>query len=131
MLTAAQIMTSDVVTIAPNATIQDAIELLVHRRISGLPVVDPTGRLVGIITEFALLAMAYNQDVQNDPVEHHMTRDVLTVDASDAISHVTDVFILHRVRRLPVVQGGRLVGLLSRHDVLSALLSEQAPVCTA
>ena len=124
-------MTTDVVTISPNATIQDAIELLVHRRISGLPVINGAGQLVGIITEFALLAMAYNQDVQNDPVENHMTREVLTVEAGDSISRVTDLFILHRVRRLPVVQGGRLVGLLSRHDILNALLSERAPVCTA
>ncbi|TWT66294.1 Inosine-5'-monophosphate dehydrogenase [Posidoniimonas polymericola] len=131
MLTTAQIMTTDVVTISSTATIQDAIELLVRRRISGLPVIGPTGQLVGIITEFALLAMAYDQDLQDDPIERHMTRDVITVDSSDSISRATDLFILHRVRRLPVVEGGRLVGLLSRHDILNALISERAPVCTA
>lgn len=131
MLTTAQIMTTDVVTISSSATVQQAIERLVQRRISGLPVVNDAGQLVGIITEFALLAMAYDHDVQDDPIERHMTRDVITVDSSDSLSRATDLFILHRVRRLPVVEGGRLVGLLSRHDILSALLSERAPVCTA
>lgn len=131
MFTAEQIMTPDVVTISPSASIQDAIGLLVNRRISGLPVVNDNGQLVGIITEFALLAMAYDSQVQNDPVERHMTRDVITVEASDQLSQITDQFILHRVRRLPVVRNSRLVGLLSRYDVLNALINERAPVCTA
>lgn len=130
MITAEQIMTPDVVTIPPTATIGDAIELLVSRRISGLPVTDETGKLVGIVTEFALLAMAYDKQVQCDPVSRHMTRQVITVDAKDSVSRATDLFILHRVRRLPVVREGRLIGLLSRYDVLNALLNERAPVCT-
>lgn len=131
MLTAEQIMTPNVVTIPPTTTIQEAIDLLVVRRISGLPITDEAGRLVGIITEFALLAMAYDKNVQSDPVERHMTRDVITVSATDSLSRITDLFILHRVRRLPVVKDGRLVGLVSRQDVLAALSSQQAPICSA
>jgi len=131
MLTAEQIMTPGVVTIPPSTTIQEAIDLLVLRRISGLPVIDASGRLIGIITEFALLAMAYDKNVQSDPVERHMTRDVITVAATDSISKITDLFILHRVRRLPVVREGRLLGLVSRQDVLAALSSQQAPICSA
>ncbi|MCA9242142.1 MAG: CBS domain-containing protein [Planctomycetales bacterium] len=131
MLTAEQIMTTDVVTIQSTATIDDAIQLLVSRRISGIPVVDQDNKLVGIITEFALLAMAYDHDVQNDPVDKHMTRDVITVNATDTVNRVTDLFIVHRVRRLPVVRNGQLVGLLARYDVLNALHQSQPPVCTA
>lgn len=128
-MTAEHYMTPGVVTIRPEATISEAIELLLNRRISGLPVVDEQGRMIGMITEFALMAMAYDQNIQHQTVAQHMTRDVITVDASDTISRIADLCILHRVRRLPVLDGGRLVGLVSRRDVLQALHTEQAMVC--
>lgn len=131
MLSAEQIMTTGVVTIRPEASIQDAIDLILKRRISGLPVVDSAGKLCGILTEFALLAMAYDQDVTHQCVYQHMTRDVITADASTPANQLADLFIIHRVRRLPILKHGRLAGLVSRVDVLRALCAEQAPVCTA
>ena len=82
MLTAAAIMTEDLVTIHPDAPIKDAIDLLLTKQISGLPVMDDDGDLVGVITEFALLAMVYDQDVKNHTVGQHMTRELITVDAT-------------------------------------------------
>jgi CBS domain-containing protein len=131
MLTAEQIMISGVVTIRPEATIRDAIELLLERRISGLPVVDASGALVGMITEYALLALAYDRQVTHETVAQHMTRDIIAADADDPVNSLADQFIVHRVRRLPVTSGGRLVGLVSRVDVLRALYEAEAPVCTA
>lgn len=128
-LTAEHYMSRGVVTIRPEATINEAINVLLERKISGLPVVDDQGRLVGVITEFALMAMAYDQNVQHQTVAQHMTREVITVDVSDTISRVADLCILHRVRRLPVLEAGRLAGLVSRRDVLLALHDEHAPVC--
>ncbi|MEO0531305.1 MAG: CBS domain-containing protein [Planctomycetota bacterium] len=128
MLAVNEIMTPNVVTIGPDASIGDAIELLLARRVSGLPVVDGAGRLVGILTEFALMALAYDQNVADHTVADHMTHDVLTVDADDAVNKVADLCIVHRVRRLPVLEKGRLVGLVSRRDVLEALYKAKAPV---
>ena len=128
MLTIQQIMSPSVVTIGPEATIGEAIELLLARRISGLPVVDADQRLVGILTEFALLALAYDREITGQTVDQHMTRDVLTVDAADPLNKVADLCIVHRVRRLPVLENGRLVGLVSRRDVLEALFHASAPV---
>ena len=131
MLTADQIMTSDITTIRPDASIQEAIELLLQRGISGLPVTDDEGHLVGVITEFALLAIAYDHDVPNHTVQEYMTTDVVTVDASEPVDRVADLCIVHRVRRVPVMESGRLVGLISRRDVLRALYEADTAVCTA
>lgn len=128
MLTAEQVMTTNVVTIDPNATIHEAIELLISRKISGLPVIDHDNRLVGILTEFALLALAYDHEIAHQTVEQHMTKDVLTVQANTPVNKIADQRIVHRVRRLPVVQGDRLVGMVSRRDVLKALYEAEAPV---
>jgi CBS domain-containing protein len=121
MLTASDIMTDELATIRPTAPIEDAIDLLLNKEISGLPVTDDDGYLVGIITEFALLAMVYDQQVKNHTVEQHMTRELITVNADDPISRVADLCIVHRVRRLPVMRHGRLVGIIARRDVLKAL----------
>ncbi|WP_425399781.1 CBS domain-containing protein [Aeoliella sp.] len=131
MLTAEQIMTPDVHTIGPESSIREAIEKLLDKRISGLPVVDRSGTLVGILSEYALLAMAYDKTVTHQTVAQHMTREVISVDAKAPVNRVADQFIVHRVRRLPVVKDGRLVGLISRVDVLKALYTAEAPVCSA
>ena len=131
MLTARAIMTEDVVTIGPDASIQDAIELLLLQRISGLPVTDQEGHLIGIVTEFALLAIAYDAKVCSHSIADHMTTEVFTVNADDPVNKVADLCIVHRVRRVPVVENGRLVGLISRRDVLKAMYEAQSPICTA
>ena len=131
MLTAGAIMTSDLVTVRPDASVQEAIDVLLNQQISGLPVVEDDGRLVGVITEFALLAVAYDKRVKNHSVRHHMTRDVIAVDVDDPISRIADLCIVHRVRRVPVMKDGRLVGIISRRDVLRALIENPAALCTA
>jgi CBS domain-containing protein len=131
MLTAGAIMTSDLITVRPEASIEDAIELLLGQQISGLPVTDDDGRLVGVITEFALLAVTYDRRVKNHTVSQHMTREVITVDIDDPVSRVADLCIVHRVRRVPVMKDGRLVGVIARRDVLRALVESNAAVCTA
>jgi CBS domain-containing protein len=131
MLSARAIMTENVVTISPEASIQEAIETLLKQEFSGLPVLDRQGNLVGIVTEFALLGLVYDDRIRSDAVSKHMTTELLTVDADDPVSKVADLCIVHRVRRVPVLDKGRLVGLIARRDVLRALYESQAPVCTA
>lgn len=129
MITAGQIMTSEIATIQPEASIQSAIDLLLERRVSGLPVVDDNDELVGMITEFALLAIAYDSHVQCQTVEQHMTKEVITVETSEPVNRVADLCIVHRVRRVPVMEGKRLVGLISRRDLLRALIELDRAVC--
>lgn len=129
MLTARDIMTEGVVTIAPGAFLQDAIEAIIAHEVSGLPVVEADGKLVGIITEFALLATAYDPATACDVVSQHMTPEVISVGADDSIRKVADLFIVHRVRRVPVLDQGRLVGLIARRDVLKAVYESAPQIC--
>jgi CBS domain-containing protein len=128
MLTAGAIMTPELVTVRPDVSIEDAIEMLLKEQISGLMVTDDDNRLIGVITEFALLAVAYDRRVKNHTVAQHMTRELITVDVNDPISRVADLCIVHRVRRVPVMQDGRLAGVIARRDVLRALV-EHAEAC--
>ena len=129
MLTAGAIMTPTLVTVRPDVSIEEAIEILLREQISGLPVLDEDDRLIGLITEFALLAVAYDRRVTNHTVSQHMTRDLITVDVDDPVSRVADLCIVHRVRRVPVIKDGRMVGLIARRDVLRALV-ESPTACT-
>lgn len=127
MLTARSIMTEGVVSIQPSATVEEAAQVLLKNRISGMPVVD-NGKLVGIITEFALLAVAYDENLRFDKVEQHMTTEVLTVGPDVSIKEVVDLCIVHRVRRVPVVQDDRILGLIARCDVLKSVYESKTLV---
>src|SRR5690606_26413005 len=114
-----------------DATIGEAIELLLQKRVSGLPVIDSNGGLVGMITEYALLAMVFDRNVTHERVSSFMTKQLVEVEHDTPITEIASQLILHRVRRLPVVKNRRLVGLVSRVDVLRGLYGSAAPVCTA
>ena len=130
MLTARQIMSEKLLTIQPDCSIRQAIDLLLEKGVSGLPVVDGDNRLVGIVTEYALLAIAYDEKVSQQTVADHMTTEVLTIDADDPVSKAADMCIAHRVRRVPVMEDGRLVGLIARRDVLKALHRDKVPAAS-
>jgi CBS domain-containing protein len=129
MLTAADLMTTDVVTVCPDTTMDDAIHLLLECAVSGLPVVDAQGLVVGIISEFAMLGVAYDPIIRTDPVRLHMTQPAITVEETAPVSRIADLMILHRIRRVPVTRDGRLLGLISRRDVLHAATQAQSVPC--
>ena len=114
------IMTRDVVTVSPLCTLDEAVERMLESRVSGLPVVDESQQLVGIISEFALLVLTYDKKASGDTVAEHMTRAVTSVDVNDLLSDVADIFILNRFRRVPVTCNGKLVGIVSRRDLMRA-----------
>ena len=139
-----EVMTRDPTTIAPEASVAEAVRRMLDARVSGLPVVDAVGRLVGVITEGDLLARAElgtekkratwleflfgpgrsAEDfvhAHGRRVEEVMTRTPSTVSPSAGLDEVVGTMIDKRVKRLPVVEGGALVGVVSRADVLRAL----------
>lgn len=121
MFKAQDIMTTHVVTVNVDHTIDQAITLMVKHRISGLPVLDREGRPVGIISEFDLLELICEGQTERDKVSHYMSRGLFGVAEQDSWVTVADMFREKHVRRLPVLRDGKLVGIVTRHDLMHAI----------
>lgn len=140
---ARDIMASRVVSIAPEATVLEAIDLMLKNRISGLPVIDRTGALVGIVTEGDFLRRVETGTERKRPrwlefllgpnslakdyvrshgrrVEEVMTRELVTVSEDAPLDEVVRIMERKRVKRLPVMHGRELVGIVSRASLLHA-----------
>lgn len=113
-------------TVAPDTEIMSAVKLLVDLDISGLLVTDPGGALVGILTERDCIDVALHSgyfDEAGGLVENFMTTEVDTINPDVSMMDLAERFACAPFRRFPVVEDGKLVGLISRRDVLRALSS--------
>ena len=117
-------MTQNVVTVHKDLNIYKAIDKLLHHHISGTPVIDDSGNMVGILTEKDCLRIMANgsfHEMPGGPASRYMTEDVKTVLLETDIFVVADLFLKNHFRRVPVLNGKKLVGQISRCDVLSAV----------
>jgi len=108
----------------------DAVRILVDRRISGAPVVDERGNLVGVISERdflkAALVAGYHGE-RGGPVGEYMSSDVEAVNADDSLLDVAMRFVETKFRRYPVIEDNRVVGVVARRDVLRAVVDTFVP----
>jgi CBS domain-containing protein len=144
---AMDVMTTDVITVNPEMTIQALATLLAERGISGAPVTDPAGKLVGVVSEGDLLHRAeigtarrhrirrrswwldhFAADAARDYIKSHgrtvndiMTRDVVTVAEETDLGDVAAILEAKRVKRVPVMRGDKIVGIISRANLVRAL----------
>jgi len=149
MLKVKDIMTKDVITVTPNTEVVKAAKILLEKRINGLPVVDDTGKLVGILCQSDLIAQQksipipslftllegfmplttmkrIDKEVEKIAailVEQAMTPNPVTVDPDDDIENVARLMVDKNYHTLPVLDGGKLVGIVGKEDILSTLLS--------
>lgn len=117
-------MAGSLVSFKPETDVLDAIHELVRHRIAGAPVVNDQGELVGMLSELDCLKVSLNAGYYGDsggPVADFMTPDVETVDADMNIVDLAQKFVDCGFRRFPVLRNNRLVGQISRRDVLRAL----------
>ncbi len=123
----ADFMSRDLVTLTPQMEINRAMTILLERKISGAPVLDSDGFLVGVLTKRDCLKAALDASYYRDwggRVDAYMSHPVMTIEASMDIIRATNLFIEKPYRRFPVMEGGKLVGQLSRTDALRALASQ-------
>ena len=128
---AEDIMTRKVITLRPGMHVFDAMDVLLKHRISGAPVLD--GReLVGVLSEYDCLKVAGQgftdlYQPSAGPVREYMSPPTYTVEPDASLAQIASIFLTRRIRRLPVVDAGRLVGLVSRHDVLRGMAEHGRP----
>jgi len=138
---AKEVMTNTVLAIAPDTPLAQAIRLMSEHHISGLPVIGPGGRIVGILTEGDLLRRTEIDTVGKAPgwfaglflpgraaqkyvlthgrrVDEVMTTDVITVAPAAPLSEIVELMTRYHVKRIPVTQDGRVVGIVSRADIV-------------
>src|SRR5689334_874550 len=148
MMNAAHMMTAPVVTIGPEATVRDAVWMMLTHRISAIPVLDRHGRLAGIISEGDLLRRAEtgterrrswwgmfglgSAELAAEFVKSHgrkvadvMTRDVVTARENTPAHQIAQLMETHGIKRVPIVEDGQLLGIVSRADFLTALAGVQ------
>jgi CBS domain-containing protein len=119
---ASDLMTKTVMTTTPDARLLDAIDLLMSHDIGFLPVVDAKGFLVGILTEYDIMNYALSGEADRATVGEAMSRKVISFAPDADFETIASCCIGQRVHRVPVVEGGKVVGIISRHDVLRAML---------
>lgn len=141
----ADVMTRHVISVSPDATVEEAARQMLERGISGLMVVDSKGELAGVVTEGDLLRRDEIGTVRHRPwwlrmllspgrqaadftrthgrrVRDVMTRDVVSVPAEAPLEQVVEAMERHRIKRVPVTAGNRVIGVVSRADLLRALV---------
>ena len=116
------IMKIDLITVNRHTPIHDAIRILVENNITGLPVVNDDMSLAGIISEKDMLGLLYNIEDKPGNVEDFMTEQVIFFDQEDSLIDVAESFIEGNFRRVPIVNDGRLVGIISRKDIIAYIL---------
>ena len=150
MITAKDIMTRKVITISPETEIAQAAELLVTNRINGVPVVNDAGELVGILCQSDLIIQQKNipipslftlldgfipltsskkidrevEKIAATKVEDAMTANPVTINPDTGIEEVAAFMVEKNYHTLPVVDGGKLVGIVGKEDVLRTLIDQ-------
>jgi CBS domain-containing protein len=148
---AAEVMVTNVITVNPDACVQDVARTLLGARISGVPVVGPKGELLGIVSEGDLmrrveagtgrkrpwwLAIFTDREVlaaefireHSRKVTDVMTRDVVTASPDTPLSTIANLLEKNAIKRVPIVEGGKVVGIVSRANLLQALAGLSKPM---
>ncbi|MDI6689996.1 MAG: CBS domain-containing protein [Actinomycetota bacterium] len=138
---AKDIMTRKVITIKRETSVKEIIDILLKNRITGVPVVDDENKIVGIVSESDLIYKETSMPIsdywtdrkkfkneywkiKSTKAEEIMTTDVICVGGDTPVEEIATLMIEKRIKRLPVVRGKELVGIISRADVLKTILSE-------
>ena len=120
-----EFMAKELITFQLDTPIEAAMESFLTNKISGAPVLDKQGKLVGVLSEKDCMRTLFEATYYNNLggfVNEYMSTDLKTINIHDTLSNVADQFIKSRFRRFPVVEGEKLVGQISRRDVLRAIV---------
>ncbi len=123
-------MATDLITFKPETGIDEAMKIILKHKITGAPVVDDHGRLVGMLSESDCIKTILDGPYNNLPggtgtVSNYMSRKVVTIDVNKTILELAYEFMNTAYRRFPVIEKGKLVGQISRSDILRAIIKSR------
>lgn len=123
--TARDIMSTDLLTVEATTSLEDVVKLIVSERVTGVPVVDPEGRMVGVCSDYDVIRQFSKAKRKVGEVfrnQIHYSKKVETVSTETLLSEIAEKFVTMKYRRLPVLdQEGRLVGIITRRDMMKVL----------
>ena len=117
-------MATNLIVFMPGDDIHTAVKMLLEKRISGAPVVDRRGRLVGVLSKKDCMEVVYSTSYHQEwggCVEDYMSKEVTTIASGTDIIKAADIFMSSAFRRFPIMKNGRMTGQISRADLLRAL----------
>jgi CBS domain-containing protein len=112
---AKEIMTRDIIMVKPQMTVKQLAMLLIKNQISGAPVAAEDGKIIGIVSEADILAKKARQ------VKGIMSTKVVSVNEETPVEEIAQLMAMHKIKRLPVMKGNKIVGIVSRADIVSAI----------
>lgn len=112
---AKDIMTRDVITVSPTATVRNLAMTLIKNQISGAPVAGRNGKIIGVVSEADIVAK------RGKDVKTIMSKNIISVTEETAVEDIARLMTTHRIKRLPVMRGQNVVGIVSRADIVSAI----------
>lgn len=124
--TARDIMNTPVVAASPSATAREVATYMLLGGFSGMPVMENDGALVGVVTELDLLrCLRRGEALETTHIRDIMTRDVISVEASTPVEDVMRILDVERIQRVPVMEDGRVIGVVSRPEIVRAAVNPQ------
>ena len=112
---AKDIMTRDIITVSPTMKVKDLAMTLIKNQISGAPVAAKNGKILGVVSEADILTK------KGKDVKAIMSNKVISVNEDAAVEEIAQLMTTHSIKRLPVMNGAKMVGIVSRADIVSAI----------
>lgn len=119
---AADIMTTNVITAKKDMLLTDVIGLLLRWHISAMPVVDDEDKIVGIVSEIDLVNLTFDGNASDTKVEEVMVTDIVSFSPDTQLADLVQTFSKRHLRRVPIIDKGKVVGIVSRRDILREML---------
>ena len=113
------IMTKKVITVSPTTSVKDLAKTLTKNKVSGTPVADKNGKLLGIVSRTDVVAK------RGEKVKDIMSKDIISVNEETPVEEIANLFTTHKINRVPVLRGKKLVGIVSRADIVRAIAMGQ------
>ena len=130
MIKARDTMKTNVLAVEKTTDIYEAIRIMVAHNVTGLPVIDSARMLVGIVTEKDVLRLLYDIEDRPGTVEEYMTRGVVSFDQEEDLLVIAESLKNNYFRRVPILDKGELVGIVSRKDIIRYMREQQVGAAT-